>query len=46
MTSVWWGDYGAGMVLSEEEARELLESAEGFVLQLANHLRGATEGAP
>lgn len=32
------GDYGIGSIVTEEEARELLESAQNFVQKLKNYL--------
>ncbi len=32
------GDYGTGFIITEEEARDLLETAQNFVQKLKNHL--------
>lgn len=34
------GDYGIGFTVTEEEAKDLLETARNFVQKLKNHLKG------
>ncbi len=40
------GDYGVGFTITEEEAKDLLETAQNFVQELTNRLKGwiETEG--
>ena len=38
------GDYGIGFILTEEEARDMLESAKNFVQRLKSYLKRWMEG--
>jgi uncharacterized protein (UPF0332 family) len=38
------GDYGVGFIITEEEAKDLLEIARNFVQELKNHLERWIEG--
>jgi len=37
------GDYGIGFIVTEEEAKDLLETAQGFVQKLKDYLEGWLE---